>query len=186
MPGIVTLKSRQRRMLDFMDTKLSYRFVGIGKTSPWADENNPPYPSENMTDVTELIGLQRIDSYKFAKVIQNPTTLQKKTGVYYKGLYYSVTQDTNVAIQEGYTSVLCQITLDRDTVDAIPVGVTFRQIGLYVGVKATPDEIKYGITKDQWLNKLTEDRGTLEVVDNRPPIGRLDDQQEEIYIMIDF
>lgn len=186
MPGVVTLKSRQRRMMDFMSTDLSYRFVGIGKSTAWPDENNPPYPSENMTDVTELIGLQRVDSYKFAKVIQNPTTLQKKTGVYYKGLYYSVTQDANIALEEGYTSVLCQITLDRDTVEAIPVGVTFRQVGLYVGVKATPDEIKYGITKDQWLNKLTEDRGILEVVDNRPPIGRLEDQQEEIYIMLDF
>ena len=94
MPGTVTLKSRQRRMMDWMNSNLSYRFVGIGRTTPWEDENNPPYPDEKQEDVTELIGLQRVDSYKFAKVIPNPTTLQKRTGVYYKGLYYSVTQDS--------------------------------------------------------------------------------------------
>lgn len=186
MPGTITLKSRQRRMLDWMNTNLSYRFIAIGRTSPWSDENNPPYPDENMTEVEELIGLQRVDSYKFAKVIPNPTTLQKKTGVYYKGLYYSVTQDSEIAIKEGYTSVLIEVTLDRDTIESIPVGVTFRQVGLYIGVNATPDEIKYGITRKQWDNKKQEDRGTLEVVDNRPPLGRQSDQQESIYILLDF
>ena len=48
------------------------------------------------------------------------------------------------------------------------------------------DEIKYGITRAQWENKLDEDKGTLEVIDNRPPLGRQADQMEEIYILLDF
>lgn len=159
-------------MHDWMNSDLSYRFIGIGKTSAWPDDNNPPYPSETMTEVTELIGLQRIDSYKYAKAIENPTTLQKKTSVYYKGLYYATTQDFNIAQQEGYTSILCKVTLDRDTIAAIPIGITFRQVGLYVGVNATEDEIKYGITREQWLNKPQADRGMLEVVDNRLPLRK--------------
>lgn len=186
MPGVVTLKSRQRRMMDWMDTGLAYRFVGIGKQTAWPDDANPPIPDETQEEVTELIGLQRVDSYKFAKVIPNPTTLQKRTGVYYKGLYYSVTQDSNIALAEGYTSVMVQITFDRDTVEAIPVGVTFRQLGLYIDVNATADEIKYGITREQWNNKSLEDRGTLELIDNRSPITRANDQQEQVYILIDF
>ena len=59
-------------------------------------------------------------------------------------------------------------------------------MSLYVGVNATPDEIKYGITRAQWENKLDEDKGTLEVIDNRPPLGRQADQMEEIYILLDF
>lgn len=173
-------------MIDWMNTDLSYRFIGIGRTSPWSDENNPPVPDEKQTEITELIGLQRVDSYKFAKVIPNPTTLQKKTGIYYKGLYYSVTQDSNIALAEGYTSVMVQVTLDRDTVESIPVDVTFRQVGLYVGVNASADEIKYGITRAQWDNKPEADRGMLEVIDNRKPLGRQADQEEEIYILLDF
>lgn len=186
MPGIVTLQSRMRRAHDWMNTDLSYRFIGIGRTSPWSDENNPPYPAEDTTEVTELIGLQRIDSYKYAKVISNPTTLQKKTATYYKGLYYETTQDYNVALEDGYTDIICKVTLDRDTISAIPVDITYRQVGLYVGVNATEDEIKYGITREQWDNKSSEDKGMLEVVDNRGPISRSDDQAEEIYIMLSF
>lgn len=186
MPGIVTLKSRMRRAHDWMSTDLAYRFVAIGRTSPWPDETNPPIPDEKQTEVEELIGLQRIASYQYAKVIPNPTTLQKKTGIYYKGLYYSVTDDYNVAVNEGYTSIMCRVTLDRDTIESIPVGVTFRQIGLYIDVNATPDEIKYGITREQWLNKSEEDRGTLEVIDNRNALVRADDQSEELYILLDF
>ena len=68
MPGIVTLKSRQRRMHDWMSTDLAYRFIAIGRTSPWPDETNPPIPDERQTEIEELIGLQRIASYQYAKV----------------------------------------------------------------------------------------------------------------------
>lgn len=81
---------------------------------------------------------------------------------------------------------MCRVTLDRDTIDAIPVNVTFRQVGLYVGVNATPDEIQYGITAEQWNNKTEADKGTLEVIDNRNPLSRNDSQQESIYILLDF
>ena len=174
-------------MTNWMSSDLAYRFIAIGRTTPWEDgETNPPYPDERQTEIEELIGLQRIDSYQYAKVIENPTTLQKRTGVYYKGLYYSVTDDQTIALEEGYTSIMCRVTLDRDTIDAIPVDVTYRQIGLYVGVNATPDEIEYGITATQWNNKSESDRGTLEVIDNRGPMTRNEDQQESIYILLDF
>lgn len=81
---------------------------------------------------------------------------------------------------------MIQVTLDRDTIESIPVGVTFRQVGLYIDVNATPDEIQYGITREQWNNKLQEDKGTLEVIDNRMPLSRMSDQMEQITILIDF
>ena len=74
--------------------------------------NAPPLPPKSLitelilpipeliTEVEELIGLQRITSYQYAKVIPNPTTLQKKTGIYYKGLYYSVTDDYEAAVND--------------------------------------------------------------------------------------
>ena len=68
MPGIVTLKSGMRRAHDWMSTDLAYRFVAIGRTSPWPDETNPPIPDEKQTEVEELIGLQRIASSQYANV----------------------------------------------------------------------------------------------------------------------
>ena len=142
--------------------------------------------NERINKTKELIGLQRVDYYKYAKVIPNPTSLDKRVGVYYKGLYYNVTQDKQIAEDEGYTDVMIAITFDRDTLASIPTGVTFRQIGLYDSVKATPDEIKYGITATQWNNKLPEDRGMLVCIDNRGAITRQDDQTEVVYCLISF
>lgn len=189
MPGIVTLKSRQRRMVDWMNLP-NYMYFGIGRTTAWSDEMHPPVPDETATEVEELIGLQMIDSKKYAKVIPNPTTLDKKSGVYYKGLYYEVTDNKDYALEHGFTSIMVRVTFDRDTLEeAIPIDVTFRQVGLYVMVnppKSTGGKIPIGITADQWNSMSAADKGTLEVIDNRVPLTRQDDQQEELYCVISF
>lgn len=186
MPSICTLKARQRQMLEFMEDAKAYRFIALGRSTAWPDDIHPPVPDDKKQELEELIGLQRVDYYKYAKVIPNPTTLDKRVGVYYKGLYYNVTQDVNIAIAEGYTDVMIGITFDRDTCPAIPVGVAFRQLGLYDSVIATPDEIKYGITAAQWANKPASEKGTLVFIDNRSPIVRADDQIEVVYTLISF
>lgn len=184
--GIITLQARQRAMSEFISANKDYRFMAIGRTTPWTDESNPPTPSQSMTSVEELIGLQRVDFYKYAKVIANPTALQKRVGIYYKGLYYSVTQDQSIALAEGYTDVMVGITFDRDAISAIPVGVQYRQIGLYDSVNATADEIKYGITASQWALKSASDKGILVTVENRAVITRQNDAREVVYCLISF
>lgn len=186
MAGKVTLAARQRQMREFMSDTKNYRFIALGKQTPWPVESEPPEPDETATELEELIGLQRVDFYKYAKVIPNPTSLQKRTGIYYKGLYYSVTQDVNIAMAEGYTDVMIGITFDRDTIEAIPVDIQFRQIGLYDSVNATSDEIQYGISAEQWANKSTADKGMLVLIDNREVITRQDDQQEQVLCCISF
>lgn len=173
-------------MFEFMEDAKNYRFIALGRQTPWPVETDPPVPNDKTQNIEELIGLQRVDFYKYAKVIPNPTTLDKRVGIYYKGLYYNVTQDKNIAEAEGYTDVMIGITFDRDTLPSIPTGVTFRQIGLYDSVNATADEIKYGITAEQWNNKKAEDKGLLVCIDNRGPITRQDDQQEQIFCLISF
>lgn len=186
MPGVVTLRCRQRQMQEFMEQEKNYRFMALGRQTPWPVEDDPPTPDYTKQTIEELIGLQRVDFYKYAKVIPNPTSLDKRVGIYYKGLYYNVTQDLNIALAEGYTDVMIGITFDRDTLPAIPTGVQFRQLGLYDSVNATQDEIKYGITAAQWNNKSEADRGVLVCIDNRQVISRQDDQIEQVYTLISF
>ena len=40
MPAIVTLASRQRRMVDFFNLPLN-KYIGIGRTTKWKDETDP-------------------------------------------------------------------------------------------------------------------------------------------------
>ena len=66
--------------------------------------------------------------------------------------------------------------LDRDE---LPL-TTFRQVGLQVQVQHNAETI----TASQF-NQLT-DKGNLEVIENRKPQTREDDQMEEIYVLINF
>ena len=37
MPSVVTLKARQRQMLEFMEDTKAYRFIALGRSTAWPD-----------------------------------------------------------------------------------------------------------------------------------------------------
>lgn len=185
---VITLYDRQRRMLDTYNLP-GMTYIALGRTSPWKDSNNPdisdtypPMPSETMTDIEDMIGMQRIEWKKFAKVYISPTTEQKesKDTVYYKGLYYKTTTDAEEAIRDGYTSVMYQMTADRE--QYFPIGVEFRQVGLYYMV----DETDKYLTAEQYKKLPEERRGHLACVSNYMPLTRQSDQLEKFLITVDF
>lgn len=181
MPCIVTLKSRQRRMVDFFTLPLN-KYIGIGRTAPWDDETDPDLPDGEATSVESLIGVQLVTGQKYAKEIPDNelTTAKKLAGKFYKGQYYEVTSDKEYALENGFTSVMLWTTLDRDTY--FPVNVTYRQIGLYTKVNSNA----VYISGEDFNAMLEEYRGTLELIDNRKPQTRQNDQQEELLILVDF
>jgi hypothetical protein len=63
---------RQRRLLDFYNLT-GQMFIGLAKTSPWTDSEDPdisdtypPVPDEKATELQELIGMQRIQWKKYS------------------------------------------------------------------------------------------------------------------------
>ena len=91
-----------------------------------------------------------------------------------------MTSDKEYALKNGFTSIMVWTTLDRDTY--FPVDITYRQIGLFVKVNANAVYIPAAD-----FNAMLKDyRGTLEVIDNRKPQTRQNDQQEELTMLIDF
>lgn len=181
MPAIVTLESRQRRMVDWFNLPLN-KYIGIGRTTPWKDETDPDLPDGKATELEEFIGVQLISGQKYAKEIPDSelTTEKKLSGKFYKGQYYELTSDKEYALKNGFTSIMVWTTLDRDTY--FPVDITYRQIGLFVKVNANAVYIPAAD-----FNAMLKDyRGTLEVIDNRKPQTRQNDQQEELTMLIDF
>lgn len=191
---IITLWDRQRRMIDFYNLPKTM-YIALGKTSAWSDPDDPdisdkyqPMPSETMTQIEELIGMQRIHWKKFAKVFVNPTSDQKdgiglhegNQSVYYKGLYYETTNDLDYAIANGFTSVMVMMQADRD--EYFPVNIAYRQVGLYVQVNHTDRYLTY----EKFMQLSAEDRGHLAAVENFLPISRQTDQMEKIFIVFDF
>lgn len=175
MYAAVTIKSRQRRMKDFYNLSGS-KYILIGRSTPWSNELIPPIPDGTETEVTELIGGKLISNQWYAKMLTNPTEAEKQAGVYYKGHYYYRTTNPTEAIENGCDSVLVYAELDRDE---LPL-TTFRQVGLQVQVQHSA----VTVTASQFNNLA--DKGTLEVIENRKPQTREEDQQENIYILVTF
>ena len=173
MYAMVTRKSRQRRMLDFYNLDGSM-YVLIGRTTPWENELIPPIPTGEETELTELIGGKIIKNKWYVKMLTDPTEEEKEAGVYYKGHYYYRTIDPTEAITNGCDAVMVYAELDRDE---LPLQ-TFRQVGLQTQVQHNAETI----TASQF-SALSE-KGQLEVIENRKPQTREDDQQESIYILV--
>lgn len=175
MYSAVTLKSRQRRMKDFYTLEGS-KYILIGRTTPWSNELIPPVPTGDETAVTELIGGKLVQDQWYVKMLSDPTQEQKDAGVYYKGHYYYKTVDPAVAVSEGCDSVMLHVDLDRDE---LPLQ-TFRQVGLQTQVQHSAPTVTA-----QEFNAISE-KGILEVIENRKPQTREEDQMETIYIIINF
>ena len=186
---VVTLYMRQLQMQNFYNTE-GGMFIGLAKTSPWSDPNDsdisdtfPPIPSETMTELEDLVGMQRIVWKKYAKPYVAPTSEQKDADgtVYYKGLYYETTNDLEYALANGFTAVMCLMTADRD--EYFPVGISIRQVGLFTGVNTSS---AYYLDNDEYAQLSEEDKGHLVAVENFMPITRKQDQLEKNFFLMQF
>lgn len=185
---VVTLWDRQRRMMDFYGLE-GTMYIALAKSSSWSDPDDsdisdtyPPIPDETATALDELIGMQRIQWKKYAKPYITPTSSEKDdpATVYYKGLYYKTTTDLDVALAEGFTSVMLMMTADRD--QYFPVDISYRQVGLYVQVGVNDEYLD-----DEQFNMLPEDKkGHLAAIENFEPVSRQLDQMEKFFMLMEF
>ena len=183
------------------DGKFKTPYIGLGHAdfydettgqltpNPWSDPNDsdisdtfPPIPSETMTELEDLQGMQRVTWKKFAKPYVAPTSEQKDADgtVYYKGLYYETTNDLDYALANGFTAVMCLMTADRQ--EHFPINLSIRQVGLFMGVNSTN---KY-LTGQMYAQLSPEDKGHLVAVENFMPITRQADQLEKYFFLIQF
>ena len=185
---VVTLYMRQLQMQNFYNTPKTM-YIGLARTDAWSDPNDPdisdtfpPIPSETMTELDGLVGMQRITWKKYAKPFVAPTSEQKDADgtVYYKGLYYETTNDLDYAIANGFTAVMCLMTADRD--EYFPTGITFRQVGLFAGVNST----NIYLDDQEYAQLSTENKGHLVAVENFMPISRQQDQLEKYFFLMQF
>lgn len=185
---VITLYMRQLQMKNFYNTPKTM-YIALGKTTPWADPEDPdisdtfpPIPSETMTELEELVGMQRITWKKYAKPYIAPTSEQKDADntVYYKGLYYETTNDLDYAIENGFTAIMCLMTADRD--EYFPTGVSIRQVGLFTEVDSTN---RY-LDNEEYAQLSTDKKGHLVAVENFMPLTRQEDQLEKYFFLIQF
>jgi hypothetical protein len=190
MPTVLTLKSKQRRMMQFYNNVIPQRrdvYVAIGYSPEWGPGIEPRIPLETDTlDTygTTVFGYQTYKEILFARVIQDPTEEQKETAVYYKDVYYETISDYQQALDEGYTRIIMRFVLDKDEYPEL-AEISFNVIGMYTEVNPGNISDTYFITPYQFDNVI-EDQGTLELISTRGVITRSNDQTEDIVILLEF
>ncbi len=190
MPTVLTLKSKQKRMMQFYNNIIPQHrdiYVAIGYSAMWGPGVDPRVPLETDTlDTyeTTVYGYQTYKEVLFAKVIPNPTEEQKETAIYYKDVYYDTISDYQQALDEGYTRIILRFVLDKDEYQPI-AGIAFNVIGMYTEVDPGDISDKYFITPEQFEHEIA-DQGTLELISTRGVITRSNDQTEDIIILLEF
>lgn len=193
MPTVLTLKSKQRRMMDFYNNISQHNLVylAVGYSDQWI--NNPPIPLETDTlDTygTTILGYQTFKEILFARVIINPTEEQKDTCVYYKDCYYETISDYQQALDEGYSRIMMRYVLDKDeyfpVVDPDTGNATmYNVLGMYINVDPGTLSDIYYISPSDWENRVVS-QGSLELISTRSVISRSADQAEDIMILLEF
>ena len=191
MPTVLTLKSKQRRMMEFYNDISQHNMVylAVGYSNGWVNDPRIPLDTDDLTTYnTEILGYQTYKEILFAKPIPNPTEEQKDTCVFYKEVYYDTISDYQQALDEGYSRIMMRFVLDKDEYFPVVVpggSAMYNVLGMYINVDPGNLSDTYFISPEDFETRVT-DKGTLELISTRSIISRSADQAEDIIILLEF
>lgn len=145
MPTIIPDVSRAGRAVDFVNN--TNVWIGLGRTTAWDNEENPPTPLSSDTTLDEPV------LYKQATAVIVEEDSSSGTILVYQGetLKKYSTVATSAAITAGVSSVYVTVTF-FDT-DFTAAATTYRQTGIFSSLIASagytaettliPDEVAY-------------------------------------------
>ena len=176
MSSITTTNMRILNALNLKNEDNIY--LAVGKTSVWADENDPPTPLVTQTEIEELIYIKKI-SIKQLVTIDDPYDTYG-IDIEIDGINYNYVLDDEAFTKTG-NKVYLSVTISYD--DIAPTTTSFRQIGLLRNPRDSDDDL---LTDVEYLAADVADQGQLLYVDNRTVISRDSDQSERFDIILVF
>jgi hypothetical protein len=173
--AVKTNKFGVSRAVEFFNKAI---YFGIGKTSPWTDENNPPAPTPTTT-LSEVIGYRKADKV-YLVVPHDGSSVPDGTIVidYSGGTQWKVVNELQ-AYDEGSSYIYIETSiLPTD----FPTG-DYRQVGVFTGLmrEAGVDAGKFHL-----LPSEVQSSGVLEIVDNREKSTRNSNTKEFLSYIIKF
>lgn len=169
--AITLLQGHVSRALDFYNKTSIY--FGIGKTTAWEDEYNPPTPT-NTDSLLEPAGYKKVES-KFLVIPDEDGTGEL---TYRNSKWKIVPYDQAIAKGARWVYLSSFIAYNE-----FPIDISYRQVGVFTGLTAK-SEVETG--KTNLLPSEVEDVGIHEVLDNRTPVYREADQREKLIVIIEF
>ena len=175
---VATTSGHVSRAILFYNMKNLY--FSLGKTTPWegeleAEKEGKPFsapaPSVETTEITELIGLKRIE-YKSLVVPDDEGTL-----VYREKSWRKVSVEE--AIQHKARWVYIEASIYYDEFKA----TAYRQIGVHSMVPLQ-DEVPENTSV--LLPNQIKNQGILEILDQRKVVNRNEDSKDTFSMIIEF
>lgn len=167
---IETINGRVRRTELFYNDEVNL-YIAIGRTTAWADEENPPSPTGNETEVEEIIGFKEVDQELLVVPDEVDGTLN------FRGQKWREIEEADIYTEECHWIYISASLYG----DSLPLD-TYRQIGLYSGL--SPHTEYEG---NNYLEPYqVEDTGVLEIIGNRVPADRSADQTDKPVIILEF
>lgn len=141
--------------------KASSTYLAIGKTSEWENENIPPMPEADLTNIQELIGFKKMDNISLCRPLGDTETTNYPT-VDYRGSTWVLIPKEEAHAEKAYWLYFATTITGTE----LPTG-EYRQVGVYTGLKTTTD-------KEALLPTEVTDNGNLQFYDNRQQFNRTD------------
>ena len=147
-------------------------FIGVGRTTPWEDEENPPPPSTNATDVEEPILYKKPDRLSFVVLDDEDGTIPV-LGHFYKLL--SIEEARSIQCR----SVLFQVSL---SILDFEQEIAYRQIGLFGFLTPSEGNESKTILRPQEI----DDVGYIFHISNRSPYYVYSHHGETISFILNY
>lgn len=148
-------------------------FIGIGRTSPWENENNegfvPPEPNPDAENLDELVGIKKAD--RVSMVIPDELGDIEYAQIKFKTL----TKEEALKQKSRWVLIESKIFFEE-----LPP-VAYRQIGIFSRVKPVSGKENSKVL----LAKDIEDVGILEVLANRKVTTRQSDATETFFMVVE-
>jgi len=179
--AISTTNAHVSRALDFFKNDKVY--FAIGRTTSWPNDANgkteldptfqPPLEDKELSALEELVGYKKVESMHLVVPDETNGTIS-----YQNTKWRIVTVEQAYAEKARYVYMTTSIRYDE-----LPLGF-YRQVGVYAGIERA---VGVSVSKNNLLpSEAKAGFGVLEVVDNRGPSNRQNDQKEILSITIEF
>lgn len=138
-------------------------YIGIGKSSPWANDSKPDPEDSSKTNIDEPLFYVKADKVQLCRT-KLPTEAPTAETIRYGSNQY-VPVSVSDAISSGAEYIYCSAVLSSENVGKI----TFREAGLFVGL-----QLNQGVTKATVQYSDIASTGSMLSLINQSPVSITD------------
>ena len=166
-----TISKNVRQAYEFQQKNTVW--IGVGRTTAWPDENDPPEPPNTTQALDEIVGLVKPEPLRM--VVPDPNGEIEMFAQKFTALAPPYSLNALIAAGARWVCVTGWMMYDQ-----FPV-VTYRQNGVYSGVEHTGEPGAVILLPGQVTSY-----GQLEVITNHEKLQRRIDQKELVEFIIEF